>query len=553
MGPAASASDQVREALVKAGEAVVTYSEALPSIKSTLEKDASSFRERALQGRDGKKWTELQDMVDENKALLGRYASVVESLTTASSACANTVNGLRTDVCLPPVEAISAEAIMSSGEAMPWGAPVEKDRNCGESVVHGAGNFLKSTWDGAKAMVGVGEDGWSLSNLGKTWMGVADFVGSTVLLASPVLSGAIKFVGGDSVDAWVDCRHDVAMTAWCGMVNYDYAAAQQGGDGWHKWKEDGVAAFTEAVLNVGTAFIPGAGQVGVGLKVAMTGAKGASMVVKGINIASNIADMAIPGGSWLAKGGVRVANGVTDVVGLTDNVAGAAAKVTPNPVALGRNAPVSEALDFGAGRAGVPAGSKVDVPAGVGGGRGPVAVPDLSEVPAGRGGAPTGGNASVGDAPAAGGGRPVSPGSADVPEVPAGGRPVGSGSSDVSGAGGRPGSGLDVEAPRQPDAGDGKSSGVDEPEVKHRPDADGGKPADGEPSVKPDTPDGHAGLDVEAPKRPDGEAPRQPDAADGKSPDVDGLGRPDADGDGLAERTACHETHASDLARRGSG
>ena len=36
------------------------------------------------------------------------------------------------------------------------------------------------------------------------------------------------------------------------LVGYDSAAE----DGWHKWKEDGVAAGTGAVLSVGTFFIP---------------------------------------------------------------------------------------------------------------------------------------------------------------------------------------------------------------------------------------------------------------------------------------------------------
>lgn len=148
---------------------------------------------------------------------------------------------------------------------------MEKDRNCGESVVHGAGNFLKSTWDGAKAMVGFGPEGWSVDTLASTWVGVADFVGSTALLASPVLSQGIKLVGGDEVDAWVDERHDVAKTALGSFVGYDHMAAKEGGDGWHKWKEDGVAALTESVLNIGTCFIPGAGQAGAATKVGLAG------------------------------------------------------------------------------------------------------------------------------------------------------------------------------------------------------------------------------------------------------------------------------------------
>jgi hypothetical protein len=35
-------------------------------------------------------------------------------------------------------------------------------------------------------------------------------------------------------------------------------------DGWHAWHEDGVATGTEAVLSIGTLFIPVAGEVSAG-------------------------------------------------------------------------------------------------------------------------------------------------------------------------------------------------------------------------------------------------------------------------------------------------
>ena len=258
-------------------------------------------------------------MVDRNNELLGRYAKVVETLTTAAAACANSINGLLDGVELPAVEGISADALMQSGEMMPWGAPVEKNRNCGESVVHGAGNFLQGTWDGVKAMVGIGADGsWSWGNFANTWLGMADFIGSTVLLASPTLSETIKFFGNDDVDSWVDARHEVATTAWTGMVGFDYEAHKAGQDGWHKWKKDGIATLTETALNIGSNFIPGAGAGGAALKTAAAAGKAGGMAVKAVNLSTKIADFAVPAGGWLAKGAVKVVEFSADALKKVD-------------------------------------------------------------------------------------------------------------------------------------------------------------------------------------------------------------------------------------------
>ena len=267
----------------------------------------------------GDTWRDHQEVVDRNNELLGRYAKVVETLTTAAAACANTINGLLDGVELPAVEGISADALMQSGEMMPWGAPVEKNRNCGESVAHGVGNFVQGTWDGLKAMVGIGADGsWSWGNFANTWLGMADFVGSTVLLASPTLSETIKFFGNDDVDSWVDARHEVATTAWTGMVGFDYEAHKAGQDGWHKWKKDGIATLTETALNIGSNFIPGAGAGGAALKTAAAAGKAGGMAVKAVNLSTKIADFAVPAGGWLAKGAVKVVEFSADALKKVD-------------------------------------------------------------------------------------------------------------------------------------------------------------------------------------------------------------------------------------------
>ena len=321
MAPAATASETIKTKFEKASSALDDFAGAIEPVKSelaTLEQEAAAFRTSTL-SEYGDKWRDHQEVVDRNNELLGRYAKVVETLTTAAAACANTINGLLDGVELPAVEGISADALMQSGEMMPWGAPVEKNRNCGESVVHGAGNFLQGTWDGVKAMVGIGADGsWSWGNFANTWLGMADFIGSTVLLASPTLSETIKFFGNDDVDSWVDARHEVATTAWTGMVGFDYEAHKAGQDGWHKWKKDGIATLTETALNIGSNFIPGAGAGGAALKTAAAAGKAGGMAVKAVNLSTKIADFAVPAGGWLAKGAVKVVEFSADALKKVD-------------------------------------------------------------------------------------------------------------------------------------------------------------------------------------------------------------------------------------------
>ena len=321
MAPAATASETIKTKFEKASSALDDFAGAIEPVKSelaTLEQEAASFRTSTL-SEYGDKWRDHQEVVDRNNALLGRYAKVVETLTTAAAACANTINGLLDGVELPAVEGISADALMQSGEMMPWGAPVEKNRNCGESVAHGVGNFVQGTWDGLKAMVGIGADGsWSWGNFANTWLGMADFVGSTVLLASPTLSETIKFFGNDDVDSWVDARHEVATTAWTGMVGFDYEAHKAGQDGWHKWKKDGIATLTETALNIGSNFIPGAGAGGAALKTAAAAGKAGGMAVKAVNLSTKIADFAVPAGGWLAKGAVKVVEFSADALKKVD-------------------------------------------------------------------------------------------------------------------------------------------------------------------------------------------------------------------------------------------
>ena len=337
MAPAATASETIKTKFEKASSALDDFAGAIEPVKSelaTLEQEAASFRTSTL-SEYGDTWRDHQEVVDRNNELLGRYAKVVETLTTAAAACANSINGLLDGVELPAVEGISADALMQSGEMMPWGAPVEKNRNCAESVGHGVGNFAKNTWDGFKSMAGIAPDGsWSWENFGNAWVGVGDFALSVWVAKNPVVAAGVAFLGGKDGAQWVADRYKVVAKAFSGMVGFDLDAHLDGRDGFHKWKKDGVvASVTESVLNIASARIPGAGPV----KGVIGGTKLGAAALKTLNLATRAADYALPGGGWLIRGGVKVVDlGLEQIqklrsktsVDLTD----AAAPTKPGPL-----------------------------------------------------------------------------------------------------------------------------------------------------------------------------------------------------------------------------
>ena len=306
MAPAATASETIKTKFEKASSALDDFAGAIEPVKSelaTLEQEAASFRTSTL-SEYGDTWRDHQEVVDRNNALLGRYAKVVETLTTAAAACANTINGLLDGVELPAVEGISADALMQSGEMMPWGAPVEKNRNCAESVGHGVGNFAKNTWEGAQALFGRGADGsWSWENASNAWVGVGDFALSVWVAKNPVVAAGVTLLGGRDGAQWVADRYKVVAKAAAGMVGFDLDAHLEGRDGFHKWKKDGVvASVTESVLNIASVRIPGAGPV----KGVIGGTKLGAAALATLNLATRAADYALPGGGWLIRGGVKV-------------------------------------------------------------------------------------------------------------------------------------------------------------------------------------------------------------------------------------------------------
>ncbi|MGY4645323.1 polymorphic toxin type 15 domain-containing protein [Cellulomonas sp. URHB0016] len=339
MGPAVTSAADLKSRFDDASRHLDTYAGALSAIKprlADLERRAREFRASVVDGvwvdasdssdasfgdhmkwafdwvpgvderRVKVPWNQDGETFEKNQDLLEEYARILADISTAASTCANAVNGLVTNMCMTPVEAIPAEAFTSGEVDMPWGSPGLEDRNCRESVGHGTYEWGKGLVQGVGMLIlgynPENGDWFSGDAYGQSWGGLGDLVGSVALMASPAAWVAIGMGATGQQNGFTDFMYDravVVRNAGGSLVGWDPNAK----DGWHAWKEDGVAAGTGAVLNIGTLFIPGAGEVSGGLKAASIGAR----LVK---ISAGVTEFAVQGGSWIIKGGVKVVVGI---------------------------------------------------------------------------------------------------------------------------------------------------------------------------------------------------------------------------------------------------
>lgn len=347
----ATASEKVKTTFASMAGHLDTYAGELEKLKTTLadfEKRAQAFRDEVIDGvwvnateaadanlltygkalldgiagndQDRKKvnWNEDGATRDRNTAFLEELGRIYADVSSAAATCATSINGLTSipddEKKITPLQ----ERDFTNPEApMPWGYEGDEDRNCVESVGHGAYQFGKNTVEGLGQLISynpeTGEWGdWE--HAGQAWMGTGNVLLSLAVSLSPttqMLNAALKLSGqGDSeISKWIDERNKTSAGLVTGLVGIDLEAE----DPFHKWKEDGIATLTESALNVGTMFIPGAGQAGAAVKVAGFG----SRVLK---VGGTVADFAVPGGSWLLKGGMHTIPVLKNVIKFGDNL-----------------------------------------------------------------------------------------------------------------------------------------------------------------------------------------------------------------------------------------
>lgn len=250
-----------------------------------------------------REWHEDQDAVDRNNDLIAQVNAQQVLLWEAERSCANKIRAL---YCAAPLHSgyesendplgYGVDEI-PDGTDMPWGAEVERTEGCGEAAV----NFVVKDflWEGIVVnglwgtVQGLGAltlgynpntgEWFSGDAYGAAWSGLGMLAASAVVAATPPLNllfaadDAVQQFGGDSFLPDPIADFDDKMDE--SMLNMGKSLIA-----WDQWQDDPGTAAGTALFNVGTIFIPVAGEVAAGLKGASTAASVVSRVATVVDL-----------------------------------------------------------------------------------------------------------------------------------------------------------------------------------------------------------------------------------------------------------------------------
>lgn len=269
-------------------------------------------------------WDQDTDTVIRNNALVLEHAKLVQDITTASSECHNAlmdlVPGADEDDDLAPVD---VSLLMDRRQEFPWGVPAAEDRNWVESIEHGVYQFEFNLISGLAGLFAgynttTGEQ--SAAYAGQSWLGLGNSLmslsvagaSSMVDTRMPGFVGWLRGALPENAQDFLADRDEVAVTAGADLVGIDMQEHLAGGDGFWRWREDGIATGTESFLNIGTMFMPGGGAAGTAFR---TGSA-ASRVLR---IMTGAADFVVPGTSLLVGSTIRGTSGLVTAIRRLDD------------------------------------------------------------------------------------------------------------------------------------------------------------------------------------------------------------------------------------------
>ncbi len=215
-------------------------------------------------------WDKYQPWIDENNALIAEVNTQVALLDEARAACVNKLNGLRTDVCVAPESAVTAEQLNAGGAELPWGASGNGDRSCYESVNDGIEEAFNGTVSGLGSLISYdSETGqWGdWQSAGSNWVQMAATLGAVVLIGPAIPLAANLAPKGSWAQGFAQNVLDRQVAVVEGLIGSPEA-----------WQENPAKAAGAVGFNVGTLFIPGAGAVGGAAKAGLFGVRAAALV-----------------------------------------------------------------------------------------------------------------------------------------------------------------------------------------------------------------------------------------------------------------------------------
>ncbi|MGN7221557.1 hypothetical protein ACTHQN_01735 [Curtobacterium flaccumfaciens] len=301
-------------------------------------------------------WDQYTPYVDENNELLTKVAEQETKLSAASAECVNAINGLRTDMCLAPVQAVDYTAAVKANEPMPWGSTGRGDQSCQESFDSGVYDAAKGTVEGLGGLIGYnsqtgewGDGDWAA----QSWKGFAESLGLIVLLGSPPLLIAAALPKGVLPDVVGDTARNI-MDQQKTLVEGFVGSPED-------WRDDPAHAAGGAAFNIGTLFIPGAGEIGAGAKVAALGSRLAVLGADGSKLALIGSKVAAAGTTIVRVGDAlsslpgKALSGVSDLLargrgGFADALRGLGDKIPTVNVSVEHAMATPDGFGVGVGR-----------------------------------------------------------------------------------------------------------------------------------------------------------------------------------------------------------
>lgn len=301
-------------------------------------------------------WDQYTPYVDENNELLTKVAEQETKLSAASAECVNAINGLRTDMCLAEVQAVDYTAAVKANQPMPWGSTGRGDQSCSESFSSGMDDALQGTLDGLGGLIGYNSQtgGWGDGDwAAQSWKGFAESLGLIALMGSPplLIAGALpKGVLPDVVSDTARNILDKQKTLVEGFVGSP-----------EDWRDDPAHAAGGAAFNIGTLFIPGAGEVGAGAKVAALGSRLAVLGADGSKLAAFGSKLATAGTAMVRVGDTfgslpgKALSGASDLLsrgrgGFADALRGLGDKIPTVKVSVEHAMATPDGFGVGVGR-----------------------------------------------------------------------------------------------------------------------------------------------------------------------------------------------------------
>ncbi|MDA3803988.1 hypothetical protein ACMT9U_06545 [Clavibacter sp. Sh2036] len=287
-------------------------------------------------------WTEYAPYSQRNDKLIMAVATLATALDEAQADCVNKIAAAHppANSCPETVHGTDFTTAAKEGKPLPFGQTAAGRPNCVTSFGGGVGDAAKGMVEGLGSLVSYNpETGqWGdWDHAGKAALGVVEGLGS--LIAPTPLFQVLADDSSGVTPGWMRDFSKSTLDKQQQMVDGFVGSKEQ-------WQTDPARAAGSLFVNVGSLFIPGAGEVAAGAKVVSVGARMIEVggkAAEAADVATVAGRLTKVGGNALLDSGLYVKQTGLALEAVSDRVAELAA--LPRTAAAGAVSSLREALE----------------------------------------------------------------------------------------------------------------------------------------------------------------------------------------------------------------